>query len=153
MKQISRTLVAPAAIALLALGGCSKKEDASSSSTTSAVTAAKVYACKQFDLAGKCGEYSLKDDSEIAAEKSSCEDAKGKWLAGPCPAEKQFASCVLPDRKLFFYTGVQSPDAPFVADEEFAKLDCDGVSGKLTVTAKPAAAPPAKQAPSAAKRR
>ena len=136
----------------LTLVACGKKDDASgSTSTTSA--AAKTGSCQKLANAGKCTEYSVKDDLTASIQKGGCEATSGTWSMTACPADKQFANCATSESKIFYYQGTQAKDAVIQVDEDFAKLDCDLMSGKLAVTAKPdapvASAAPAATAPAA----
>lgn len=128
----------------LSLVACGKKDEgaapgagAGSASTTSA--AAKIGSCQKLTNAGKCTEYAIAEDLVASIQKGGCEATDGKWLMTPCPADKQFANCATTDSKIVFYAGTQAAGSGFVMDEEFAKIDCEMMSGKLTVTAKPAA--------------
>jgi hypothetical protein len=132
----------------LSLLACGKKDEgaagAGSASTTSA--AAKIGSCHKLANAGKCTEYPIKEDLVATINKGGCEATDGKWQMAACPADKQFANCATSESKIIYYAGVQAPDALLTVDEEFAKLDCELMSGKLTVTAKPAPAAPAETA-------
>ncbi len=127
----------------LSLVACGKKDEggaageSSSASTTSA--AAKTGSCQKLANAGKCSEYAIKEDLVATIQKGGCEATDGKWVMTACPRDKQFANCAASESKIFYYAGTQAADAPFKVDEEFAKIDCEMMSGKLTVTAKPAA--------------
>ncbi len=126
----------------LSLVACGKKDDADNAASGSASTtsaAAKTGSCQKLTNAGKCSEYPIKEDLIATIQKGGCEATDGKWLMTACPAEKQFANCATSESKIFYYSGTQAPDAPLTVDEEFAKVDCEMMSGKLTVTAKPAA--------------
>ena len=149
----------------LSLVACGKKDEGAAASTGSASTtsaAAKIGSCQKLTNAGKCTEYTIKEDLVASINKGGCEATDGKWLMTSCPADKQFANCATAESKIIYYSGVQAPDSLLTVDEEFAKLDCEMMSGKLTVTAKPAApaaasaaaapaAPAKKAAPAAAK--
>ena len=128
----------------LSLVACGKKDEgaapgagAASASTTSA--APKTGACIKLTNAGKCTEYPIADDLTASIQKGGCEATSGKWEMTKCPAEKQFANCATGESKIFFYAGTQAAGSGFTMDEEFAKTDCEMMSGKLVVTAKPAA--------------
>jgi hypothetical protein len=150
----------------LSLVACGKKDGdgaAASGSTSTTSAAAKVGSCQKLTNAGKCTEYAIKDDLTASINKGGCEATDGKWVTTACPGDKQFANCATSESKIFYYDGVQAPGSALTVDEEFAKLDCELMSGKLSVTAKPAAptaasaaspspaAPTKKAAPPAAK--
>lgn len=135
---------------VLASVGCSKKEgdDPAGSATGAASTTgaqARVGSCQKLANAGKCTEYKIPDDLTASIQKGGCEATSGTWVLSACPGDKQFANCTTDGSKMFYYAGVQTPGAAIVADEEFAKLDCDMMSGKIAITGKaaPAAAPSA----------
>ncbi len=122
-----------------ALVACGKKDEGSASTTSTTSTtsaAAKVGSCQKLTNAGKCTEYSLKDEFVATISKGGCEATEGKWQLTACPADKQFANCATSDSKIVYYAGTQTPGSAFTVDEEFAKLDCDLMSGKLAITGK-----------------
>lgn len=128
----------------LSLVACGKKDEGTapgaapgSASTTSA--APKIGSCQKLANAGKCTEYPIADDLTGSIQKGGCEATAGKWETTKCPAEKQFANCATSDSTIFFYAGTQAPGSGFTMDEEFAKIDCEMMSGKLLITAKAAA--------------
>ncbi len=125
----------------LFLVACGKKDEAGGAGETTSTTsaAAKTGSCQKLANAGKCSEYSIKEDLVATIQKGGCEATEGKWVMTACPGDKQFANCATSDSKIFYYAGTQAADAVFKVDEEFAKIDCEMMSGKLTVTAKPAA--------------
>jgi hypothetical protein len=127
----------------LSLVACGKKDDPAGASASTTSAAAKTGSCQKLTNAGKCTEYSIKEDLVASIQKGGCEATEGKWEMTPCPADKQFANCATAESKIIYYSGTQAPGALITVDEEFAKLDCDMMSGKLAVTAKPAAAAPA----------
>jgi hypothetical protein len=136
----------------LSLVACGKKDEGAAggaASTTSA--AAKIGSCQKLTNAGKCTEYSISEDLIASIQKGGCEATNGKWEMTPCPTAKQFGNCVTSESKIFFYDGTQAAGSGFTMDEDFAKGDCEMMSGKLTITAKPAApaAPAAEPAPAA----
>jgi len=137
----------------LSLAACGKKDDSGAAGAASAgatSAAAKTGSCQKLTNAGKCSEYPIKEDLVASIQKGGCEATDGKWVMTACPGDKQFASCATSESKIFYYAGTQAPDAPFTVDEEFAKIDCEMMSGKLTVTAKPAAPVAASAAPAPA---
>jgi hypothetical protein len=126
----------------LSLVACGKKDEGGAAATGTASTtsaAAKTGSCHKLTNAGKCTEYPIKEDLVATINKGGCEATDGKWQMTTCPSEKQFANCATAESKIFYYSGTQAPDSLLTVDEEFAKLDCELMSGKLTVTAKPAA--------------
>jgi hypothetical protein len=136
----------------LALLACSKKEEGAASSGTVATGAGaasttssspRTGSCQKLTKAGKCTEYALKDELSTSIQKGGCEATDGQWQLTACPSEKQFANCSTSESKIFYYAGTQSADAVIQANEEFAELDCEMMSGKLAVTGKstPTAAP------------
>ena len=138
--MISKTMFA--GLIGLSLLACGKKEDGAtatgSASTTSA--APKTGSCQKLSNAGKCTEYPIKEELVATIQKGGCDATEGKWEMATCPADKQFANCATSESKIFYYAGTQAAGSVLTMDEEFAKLDCEMMSGKLTVTAKPAAA-------------
>lgn len=145
MNTSLKTTALFASIAALALVACGKKEDAptggATGSATSAATltnaAAKVGACNKLKNVGKCTEYDLSKDT-LGLSKGGCEATDGKWEEKACPTEKVFASCQTDSSKIIYYAGTTDPNSALTMDDEFAKLDCEMMSGKLTVTAKAA---------------
>lgn len=155
----------------LAACGKSKNDDAraasgadpasnatSTTTTTGAATTASVGACNKLSNVGKCTEYDMSKDS-LGLNKGGCEATEGKWQTSTCPSEKTFASCATAESKIFYYAGTTAPGSLLTMDEEFAKIDCELMSGKLTITgsSKPAPEPkpaaPAKKAPAPAQKK
>ena len=146
------TKVLLAGLVALSLVACGKKDEGGATATGTASTtsaAAKTGSCHKLTNAGKCTEYPIKEDLVATINKGGCEATDGKWQMTTCPSEKQFANCATAESKIFYYAGTQAPDSLLTVDEEFAKLDCELMSGKLTVTAKPAAPVAATAAPAA----
>lgn len=141
MNTSLKTTVLFASIAALALVACGKKEDAPTGSATSTATltnaAAKIGACNKLKNVGKCTEYDLAKDT-LGLSKGGCEATDGKWEEKACPTEKVFASCQTDSSKIIYYAGTTDPSSALTMDDEFAKLDCEMMSGKLTVTGKAA---------------
>ena len=157
--MIKNTVVA--ALIGLALVACGKKEEAAGGGGTTGTTsltgaAAKALgSCQKLTNVGKCTEYDMSKDV-LGLNKAGCEATEGKWLTTACPAEKNFATCATTESKIFYYAGTTTPGSAITMDDEFPKIDCEMMSGKLNVTGKavveePKAAPavPAKK-PSAA---
>lgn len=120
-------------------GGSSGGPAASATGTATAATASKGV-CNKIAAAGKCNE----ESGDPEADKTGCELTHGAWAAsGSCPTDKLFATCNYGTTKIYYYAGAQGPDALITMSEDFAKTDCDLVSGKYAAVAKPAAAPPA----------
>jgi hypothetical protein len=124
----------------LALMACSKGDGAgaaASASASSTTAAATKGVCNKIAAVGKCNEESGDPDSD----KSGCELTHGAWSpSGSCPTDKLFATCNYGTTKIYYYAGAQAPDALITMSEDFAKTDCDLVSGKYAVAAKPASA-------------
>jgi hypothetical protein len=122
----------------LGVMACSKSDSGSggpSASASSATTAATKGVCNKITAVGKCNEESGDPDSD----KSGCELTHGAWSpSGSCPTDKLFATCNYGTTKIYYYAGAQGPDAILTMSEEFAKTDCDLVSGKYAAAAKPA---------------
>jgi hypothetical protein len=153
----------------LALVACGKKDDApagggggagaASTTTTTGASAKALGACNKLTNVGKCTEYDMSKDS-LGLNKGGCEATDGKWQTASCPTEKTFANCATSESKIFYYAGTTAPGSELTMDEEFAKLDCEMMSGKLTVTGsskaeepKPAAAAAKKPAAAPAKKK
>jgi hypothetical protein len=158
---IKNTLFAGAV--LLTLVACGKKDEALTGTTetgSASLTGAAARApgaCNKLSNVGKCSEYDMSKDT-LGLNKAGCEATEGKWQTAACPTEKSFANCATTDSKIFYYAGTTAPGSTLTMDEEFAKLDCEMISGKLTVTGKATVAaeetkpaPAAKQAVPAAK--
>jgi len=129
----------------LVLVACGKKDEAPNGATGSASltnAAQKVGSCNKLTNVGKCTEYDQSKDT-LGLNKGGCEATEGKWETKACPSEKQFANCATSETKIFYYAGTTAPGSLLTPDEEFAKLDCEMMSGKLTVTGKATAAPAA----------
>lgn len=146
--MIKNTLLAGAVA--LALVACGKKEEgaggASAAGSAALTGAAKTPgACNKLSNVGKCSEYDMSKDS-LGLNKAGCEATDGKWQAAACPTDKTFANCATAESKIFYYAGTTAPNAAIPMDEEFAKLDCEMMSGKLTITGKATAAAPADDA-------
>ncbi len=129
------------AVALgLGLMACSKGDGAgaaASASASSTTAAATKGVCNKIAAVGKCNEESGDPDSD----KSGCELTHGAWSpSGSCPTDKLFATCNYGTTKIYYYAGAQGPDALITMSEDFAKTDCDLVSGKYAAAAKPAGA-------------
>jgi hypothetical protein len=153
MSTMIKTTLAFGAVAL-ALVACGKKDDGAggtSATGTAALTgAAKTPgACNKLSIVGKCSEYDMSKDS-LGLNKAGCEATDGKWQTSACPTEKSFANCATSESKIFYYAGTTAPGAALTMDEEFAKLDCEMMSGKLTVTGKATVAEAPKPAANAA---
>lgn len=143
-------LVAAVALALVAVACGKKDEGASTGSAALTGAAAKTPgACNKLSNVGKCSEYDMSKDT-LGLNKSGCEATDGKWQTAACPTEKQFANCATAETKIFYYAGTTAPGAALTMDEEFAKLDCELMSGKLTITGKATAAEEPKPAGTAA---
>ncbi len=125
----------------LNLIACGKSDPGSggagASATSSSTTAAASKGiCNKVAAVGKCNEESGDPD----ADKAGCELTHGAWsVGGSCPTDKVFATCNYGTTKIFYYAGAQGPDALIQMSEDFAKTDCDLVSGKYAAVAKPAA--------------
>lgn len=138
-----KTTVLFASFTALALVACGKKDDAggATGSATGAATltnaAAKIGACNKLKNVGKCTEYDLSKDT-LGLSKGGCEATDGKWETNACPTEKVFANCQTDSSKIIYYAGTTDPNSALTMDDEFAKLDCEMMSGKLTVTGKAA---------------
>lgn len=167
----TRTTFALAALAL-SLVACGKKDEtpaagggpvaAANAAGQAAITSASdkpLGACNKVSNVGKCTEYDMSKDP-LGVSKGGCEATDGKWQTAACPTDKTFASCTTGESKIIYYAGTTPKDSLLTMDEEFAKLDCEMMSGKLAITgsskavagpgeAKPAAAS-AKKAPAAA---
>jgi hypothetical protein len=122
----------------LGVMACSKSDSGSggaAASASSTTAAASKGVCNKIAAAGKCNEESGDPDSD----KSGCELTHGTWAStGSCPTDKLFATCNYGTTKIYYYAGAQGPDAILTMSEEFAKTDCDLVSGKYAAAAKPA---------------
>ncbi|MBX3191087.1 MAG: hypothetical protein KF819_29085 [Labilithrix sp.] len=124
-----------------ALVACGKKDEAASgggggaatTTTTTGAAAKSLGACNKLTNVGKCTEYDMSKDT-LGLNKGGCEATDGKWETSACPSEKQFANCATSETKIFYYAGTTAPGSVLTMDEEFAKLDCEMMSGKLTVT-------------------
>lgn len=142
LKLSSTIVVATLALAAVA---CGKKEDAPASgggsTPTSAATltnaAAKVGSCNKLKNVGKCTEYDQSKDT-LGLNKGGCEATDGKWETNACPTEHVFASCATETSKIVYYAGTTDPNSLLTMDDESAKLDCELMSGKLTVVGKAA---------------
>jgi hypothetical protein len=132
----------------LSLVACGKKDEGATGSASTTSAAPKTGSCQKLGSAGKCTEYPIKEDLVATIQKGGCEATEGKWEMTACPADKQFANCATSESKIIYYAGTQAAGSALTMDEEFAKIDCEMMSGKLTVTAKPAA--PAASAAAAA---
>jgi len=113
----------------LGLMACSKSDSGSggAAATSSAAATASKGVCNKVAAAGKCNEESGDPDSD----KTGCELTHGAWSStGSCPTDKLFATCNYGTTKIYYYAGAQGPDAILTMSEEFAKTDCDLVSGK-----------------------
>ncbi len=116
----------------LNLIACGKSDPGSggagASATSSSTTAAASKGiCNKVAAVGKCNEESGDPD----ADKAGCELTHGAWsVGGSCPTDKVFATCNYGTTKIFYYAGAQGPDALIQMSEDFAKTDCDLVSGK-----------------------
>jgi hypothetical protein len=145
MNTSLKTTVLFASIAALALVACGKKEEGPSggagSTATGAATltnaSAKIGACNKVKNVGKCTEYDLAKDT-LGLSKGGCEATDGKWETNACPTEKVFANCQTDSSKIIYYAGTTDPNSALTMDDEFAKIDCELMSGKLTVTGKAA---------------
>jgi hypothetical protein len=162
--MIKKTVVL--GVIAFALVACGKKEEAGGAASTGTASltgaaAAKIGSCNKLTNVGKCTEYDQSKDS-LGLNKGGCEATEGKWETNACPTAKSFANCATSESKIFYYAGTTTPGSLLTMDDEFAKIDCEMMSGKLTVTgsakvatdeAKPAAAPPAKKAAAPAKKK
>jgi hypothetical protein len=163
--MIKKTVVL--GVIAFALVACGKKEETpltgSAALTGAGAAAPKVGSCNKLTNVGKCTEYDQSKDS-LGLNKGGCEATEGKWETNACPTAKSFANCATSESKIFYYSGTTAPGSLLTMDDEFAKLDCEMMSGKLTVTgkatvaaeeAKPTAAPaaPAKKAAAPAKKK
>jgi hypothetical protein len=122
----------------LGLVACGKTDSGSggtaASATASSATATKGV-CNKIAPAGKCNE----ESGDPEADKMGCELTHGTWASsGSCPTDKLFATCNYGTTKIFYYAGAQGPDAVLTMSEDFAKTDCELVSGKYAAVAKPA---------------
>ena len=114
-------------------GGSAGSASASASSTAAAATKG---VCNKIAAVGKCNEESGDPDSD----KSGCELTHGAWsVGGSCPTDKLFATCNYGTTKIYYYSGAQGADALIQMSDDFAKTDCELVSGKYSAVAKPAA--------------
>ena len=158
--MIKKTVVL--GVIAFALVACGKKEEAGAGTASlTGAAAAKVGSCNKLTNVGKCTEYDQSKDT-LGLNKGGCEATEGKWETKACPSEKTFANCATSESKIFYYSGTTTAGSLITMDDEFAKIDCEMMSGKLTVTgkatppaaeeAKPAAAPPAKKAAPAKKK-
>ena len=141
-----------AGVTFLALVACGKKDEAPAGATGSAsLTGAspKVGSCNKLTNVGKCTEYDQAKDT-LGLNKGGCEATEGKWETNACPTTKTFANCATSASKIFYYAGTTAPGSLLTPDEDFAKIDCEMMSGKLTITGKSAAAPLATEAKPAA---
>ncbi|MBS2014157.1 MAG: hypothetical protein JST00_14805 [Deltaproteobacteria bacterium] len=143
MNTTLKTTALFASVAL-ALVACGKKDDAPNGSANGTATSAatltnaapaKIGACNKVKNVGKCTEYDLGKDT-LGLSKGGCEATDGKWETNACPTEKVFANCQTDSSKIIYYAGTTDPGSALTMDDEFAKLDCEMMSGKLTVTAK-----------------
>jgi len=121
----------------LGLMACSKGDSGGAAASATASSATSKGVCNKIAAAGKCNEESGDPDSD----KSGCELTHGAWASsGSCPTDKLFATCNYGTTKVYYYTGAQGADAILTMSEDFAKTDCDLVSGKYAAAAKPASA-------------
>jgi hypothetical protein len=124
----------------LGLIACGKSESgsggaAASTTASSATATASKGVCNKVSLAGKCNE----ESGDPESDKSGCELTHGTWASsGSCPTDKLFATCNYGTTKIYYYAGAQGPDAVLTMSEDFAKTDCELVSGKYAAAAKPA---------------
>ena len=124
----------------LSVIACSKSDGgsggaAASATSSSTAAAATKGVCNKIAAVGKCNEESGDPDSD----KSGCELTHGTWsVGGSCPTDKLFATCNYGTTKIYYYSGAQGPDALIAMSEDFAKTDCELVSGKYATAAKPA---------------
>ncbi len=121
----------------LGVMACSKGDGGSggAAAASSATAAATKGVCNKVAAVGKCNEESGDPDSD----KTGCELTHGTWSStGSCPTDKLFATCNYGTTKIYYYAGAQAPDAIITMSEDFAKTDCDLVSGKYAAAAKPA---------------
>lgn len=146
-------------IIAFALVACGKKEESPSGTSSTGTTsltgapAKTLGSCNKLANVGKCTEYDMSKDS-LGLNKSGCEATDGKWQTTACPTDKTFANCATSESKIFYYSGTAPAGSLITMDEEFAKLDCEMMSGKLAVTGKAtaAAAEGAKPAAASAKK-
>lgn len=132
----------------LSLVACGKKDEAPNGATGSASltgAAPKLGSCNKLSNVGKCTEYDQSKDS-LGLNKGGCEATEGKWETNACPTTKTFANCATSETKIFYYAGTTAPGSLLTPDEEFAKLDCEMMSGKLTITGKATVAAPSAEA-------
>jgi hypothetical protein len=153
MSTTFKTTVLFGALALV-LVACGKKDDASASTATGTATITGASAktpgsCNKLANVGKCTEYDMSKDS-LGLNKSGCEATEGKWQTTACPTEKSFANCATSESKIVYYAGTAPAGSLITMDEEFAKIDCEMMSGKLTITGSSKVAEDPKPAPAAA---
>ena len=131
---MSRAFLVMAVGVSMTLLACGKKDEAAASTTTTTTATATAPAaakgmCNKVSAAGKCNE----ESGDPEDSKSGCELTHGTWTAGgTCPTDKLFANCAYGTTKVFYYAGVQPADALLQMDEQFARTDCELVSGKYT---------------------
>ena len=122
----------------LGLLACSKSDSGSggaAATASSATATASRGVCNKIAAVGKCNE----ESGDPEADKTGCELTHGTWSpSGSCPTDKLFATCNYSTTKIYYYAGAQGPDAVLTMSEDFAKTDCELVSGKYAAAAKPA---------------
>jgi hypothetical protein len=107
--------------------GCSKKDEGGAAGASSSSAAALKGTCDEISKVGKCREFM---GEAATTYKSTC---NGTWGTDPCPTPKSFGNCTASDRKLFYYPG--KIEGALEMTEDFAKLDCEMISGKYVATA------------------
>lgn len=137
----------------LALVACGKKDDAPGANATGTASltggsAKTLGSCNKLANVGKCTEYDMSKDS-LGLNKAGCEATDGKWQTTACQTDKTFANCATSESKIFYYSGTTAPGSLLTPDEEFVKLDCEMMSGKVTITGKPVAAAAPEEKPAA----
>ena len=137
--MIKKTVVA--VVIGLALVACGKKEEslggagATGTASLTGAAAKSLGSCHKLTNVGKCTEYDMSKDS-LGLNKAGCEATDGKFQTTACPSEKNFATCATSESKIFYYGGTTTPGSTLTMDDEFPKIDCEMMSGKLTVTGK-----------------
>lgn len=157
--MIKKTVVA--AVIGLTLVACGKKDEGAGAGATGTASltgaaAKSIGSCSKLTNVGKCTEYDMSKDI-LGLNKAGCEATEGKWQTTACPTEKNFATCATTESKIFYYGGTTTPGSAITMDDEFPKIDCELMSGKLNVTGKavaeepkPAAVAPVAKKPAAA---
>lgn len=150
MNLATSLKLSTAGMCLLVAAGCGKKEApagpgasaptlAAGEGAAAAVAPAQNATCDSRPENGKCAEYTKSEDAE--ANKMACGIFKGTWSTTPCPKEQAFASCQMAEKTLFYFKG--KSNSGLDVGKDFAEIDCEMVSGKLSLLtpATPAPAP------------